>query len=434
MAKNIIEKAWEILFNEYDIVSKVSSNGSFRISASQINKIKEARLMAKFDQSSQLPKIFHENNLSILPVTRGEYIIGPFLTHEEVNYSLDKSVSVKPVEIPREWQTLDHTNLYSEASALLFAYNSGIIKDALNSPEIAFTVNGRMSSGNFNYEIGNCNNLGTREKITVQNAQIEIDAGYESPNAFYIFEAKNVAVEEILIRQLYYPYRLWSGKISKPVVPVFFVFSNDEFHIFIYEFEDTQFYNSIRLLEHKIYTFADEEISLQEIVSIWENTCPIDEPRITFPQADSFKRILDLMSILSEKSLTRDEVTLEYEFDPRQTSYYITACEYLGLIERGNNTDNEREYKLSFAAQEIMKKRYKQKYLALVQKFLERPVFHEIFGLSIKSGGIPDGHKICQIMENFNLQKKINSTTIGRRSSTVRSWIGWILELSRRSG
>jgi hypothetical protein len=430
MAQKInLEQAWEILFDEYHIADRVSDQGAFRISANQINKIKEARLMAKFDQSSHLPSIFRKNNLSILPITRGEYVIGPFSTHEPISYSLNKSVPIQPVEIPK-WQTLDHTNLYSEASTLLFAYNSGIIKDVLESPEIAFTVNGRMSSGIFDYEVANCNHSGKREKIIVQNAQIEIDAGYESSDAFYIFEAKNIAVEEILIRQLYYPYRLWSEKISKRVVPVFLVFSNDEFHVFIYEFEDKQFYNSIRLLKHKVYTFADEEISLPDIVSIWENTPPVDEPRITFPQADSFERILDLVSILSGKSLTRDEVTLKYEFDPRQTNYYVTACEYLGLIERGNNANNEREYKLSCTAQEIMKKRYKQKYLSLVQKVLEKPIFHEIFGLTIKSGEIPDKQKIFHIMENSNLS--INRTTINRRLSTVRSWIEWILRLSNK--
>ncbi|MDR1350566.1 MAG: hypothetical protein LBJ59_07310 [Zoogloeaceae bacterium] len=420
-----IEKAWEILFDRHDIAAQVSSNGSFRISANQINSIKEARLMAKFDQSSQLPNIFHKNNLSILPVTRGEYIIGPFLTHEKINYP---SVKPEPVEIPKKWQTLDHTNLYSEASTLLFAYNSGIIKDALECSEVAFTVNGRMSSGNFDYEIDNRNDLNTREKITVQNAQIEIDAGYESQDKFYICEAKNIAVEEILIRQLYYPYRLWSRKISKPVVPVFLVFSNDVFHIFIYEFKDRQIYNSIKLLKYKAYTFADEEILFQEVVSLWEDISLVDKPQTTFPQADSFERILDLVSILAEKNLTRDEVTFKYEFDPRQTNYYISACEYLGLIERCENADGEREYKLSTVAQKIMTEQYKQKHLMLMQKILENPVFHKTFDLTIKSGRIPDRQTICQIMGDCNLS--INPTTIDRRASTVRSWIDWILRLS----
>lgn len=56
--------------------------------------------------------------------------------------------------------------------------------------------------------------------IKVQNAQLEIDAGYENEKAFCICEAKNVLAEQVLIRQLYYPYRLWKSKISKPVIPI----------------------------------------------------------------------------------------------------------------------------------------------------------------------------------------------------------------------
>lgn len=51
-------------------------------------------------------------------------------------------------------QTIDYTNLYSESSALLFAYNSGIIADILGG-EAVFTVNGRMSSGSFSYWVRN---------------------------------------------------------------------------------------------------------------------------------------------------------------------------------------------------------------------------------------------------------------------------------------
>ena len=48
----------------------------------EINAVKEARLMAKFDQSSQLPDMFKKNNFSILPISRGEYVIGNFQTYE----------------------------------------------------------------------------------------------------------------------------------------------------------------------------------------------------------------------------------------------------------------------------------------------------------------------------------------------------------------
>lgn len=212
-----IHKAWNVLFERHRILEMVQTHGTFKISSKEINEIKEARLMAKFDHSAQLPEVFQENNLSILPITRGEYLIGSFQTHLKVAYPPVKPVLV---EIP-ELQTLDCQDLYSEASALLFAYNSGIIQHVLGSDKVAFTVNGRMSSGCFNFEISDSMVNGNRIHISIENSQVEIDAGYESQDAFCICEAKNIAADELLVRQLYYPYRLWKNKIDKPVIPLF---------------------------------------------------------------------------------------------------------------------------------------------------------------------------------------------------------------------
>jgi hypothetical protein len=416
-----IDKAWKILFTRYSIISKVSTNGFFKIKASEINTVKEARLMAKFDQSTQLPEVFQHNKLSILPISRGEYIIGNFETHQKIIYPKSKPTLVR---IPN-LETLDYTNLYSEASALLFAYNSGIINNITNSKDVSYTVNGRMSSGCFDYNIKNKN---TSQKICVQNAQVEIDAGYEFPNGFCIIEAKNIAIEEILIRQLYYPYRLWTGKISKPVIPMLMVYSNDIFHFFQYNFTDINNYNSLELASYKSYTFANEVITLEEIIDIWKGIKNPIEPKITFPQADSFIRIIDLLSILFEHELTREEITLQYEFDPRQTNYYIAACEYLGLVERIRINGERGYYKLSEEAKCIMAFHYKKKNLTLIKKMFECPVFYKAFGYIIQNKKIPDKNEICNIMSKSDLL--INPTTIDRRSSTVRSWLDWILRIT----
>jgi len=421
-----IDKAWEQLFDKYDILTRVDAEGSFRISSTQINEFHEARLMAKFDQSAQLPEIFRTNKLSILPVTRGDYLVGPFKTHEKINYRVVKPMKV---EIPH-LETLDSKNLYSEASALFFAYNSGIIKDVMGSSEVNFTVNGRMQSRNFSYSIESSLHLGNSISVEVKNSQVEIDAGFESPDAFAICEAKNQASEELLIRQLYYPYRLWREKISKPVIPIFLAFSNDIFHIFIYEFTDKQNYNSIVLKDYREYAFADEEISLQDIIELWRSIKIIKEPDVTFPQADSFPRVLDLLSILHEEEMTRSEVTLKYEFDPRQTNYYVSACEYLGLVERFSTYENERGYRLTAEARKIMSLSYKSKHLALIKKILERSVFNRAFAIFVKSNEMPDTNAVCQIMSTTSFSKPINNTTIDRRSSSVIGWLRWMIDIS----
>lgn len=416
-----INKAWERLFEEYNIIENVHKKGEFRISSYQINKLKEARLMAKFDQSSQLPEIFRENGLSILPITRGEYLISSFKTHEIIEYT---NVKPKFVEIP-DLQTINYKDLYSESSALLFAFNSGIIQDILEAPKVYFTVNGRMSSGEFDYYIYNPMCHEKKQHICVHNVQIEIDAGYESSDAFCICEAKNVYVQELLIRQLYYPYRLWKNKIEKTIVPVFIVFSNDIFHVFKCVFEDDIYYNSLKITEHRTYTFADEEIKLSEIVDLWRELAPIKEPNITFPQADSFPRIVDLLSILNDRNLTKDEVTLKYEFEERQTNYYVSACEYLGFIKRKRNLYGEVEYQLTENAKRIMSLKYKRKYMEIIKAVLSRPVFYKVFELALLKHEVPDKKQICRIMSESQLN--ISESTIERRANTVKSWIDWIL-------
>ena len=66
---------WNKIFEKYDIIHELEINGKFEITAKQINEFREARLMTKFDNKSSLPKIFADNKLSILPITRGSYII-----------------------------------------------------------------------------------------------------------------------------------------------------------------------------------------------------------------------------------------------------------------------------------------------------------------------------------------------------------------------
>ena len=77
------EESWNKLFEKYDILYKIDKHGSYLITAEQIIEFREPRLMTKFDHSINLPTVFSENKLSILPVTRGSYVISHFDTYHE---------------------------------------------------------------------------------------------------------------------------------------------------------------------------------------------------------------------------------------------------------------------------------------------------------------------------------------------------------------
>lgn len=80
MGKN--DAAWECLFEKYRILDKIEREGQYIITADEIRKFREPRLMTKFDHKINLPAIFQNNGLSILPITRGEYIISSFSAYE----------------------------------------------------------------------------------------------------------------------------------------------------------------------------------------------------------------------------------------------------------------------------------------------------------------------------------------------------------------
>ncbi|AFZ07496.1 hypothetical protein Osc7112_3107 [Oscillatoria nigro-viridis PCC 7112] len=420
--KTANDKAWEILFERHKILEEVEKNVFFEIASGQINQERESRLMAKFDHSVNLPDIFRDNHLSILPISRSKYVIGKFDTHFEVKY--DSEIEVIPFEFPPGIESIDYTNLYSESSALHCAFNIGIIDD-LFGEKTAYTVSGRMSTESFDFNI--INSLANEPySIKVKNSQCEIDAGFESENYFILIEAKKYFIKNFLIRQLYYPYRLWSKKITKKVIPVFMTYSNDIFSFFIYEFSNDKDYNSLQLITQKNYTIAPEEIQRSDVDRVFNNIKVIAEPDVPLPQADKFERVVDLLSLLLERDLTKDDITENYEFDRRQTDYYTNAGLYIGLMEKHENSLTKKPlFRLTSEGRSILHKRPKLKYLDLINKILEKKVFYIVFELTLKQGEIPPEDAICKIISEN--RPDINNTTIKRRKSTVQGWISWIL-------
>jgi hypothetical protein len=419
--KTANDKAWEILFERHKILEEVDKKGFFEIESAQINQERQSRLMAKFDHSVNLPDIFRDNDLSILPISRSKYVIGKFDTHFEVKY--DSEIEVITFEFPPGIESIDYTNLYSESSALHCAFNIGIIDD-LFGEKTAYTVSGRMSTESFDFNI--INSFANKPyPIKVEKSQCEIDAGFESNNYFVLIEAKNYAIEDFLIRQLYYPYRLWSKKITKKVIPVLMTYSNDIFSFFIYEFSNDKDYNSLKLREQKNYTIAPEEIQRSDVDRVFNNIKVIEEQKVPLPQANKFERVVDLLSLLFEKDLTKDDITENYQFDRRQTDYYTNAGLYIGLIEKDKSSIRKKPiFRLTSEARSILHKRPKFKYLDLINKILEKKVFYLVFELTLKHGEIPPEDAICKIISEN--RPDINDTTIKRRYSTVRGWISWI--------
>lgn len=417
------DSAWEKLFDKYDILNEVAINGQFIISAGQIKEFREPRLMTKFDHKVNLPKVFTNNQLAILPITRGDYVISSFQAYKEFE---EPSNKIERVSIPAHIQSLMPQFLLSEAIALNCANACGILEDFLEDEELTATVSGRMSSGEFDFNINT--KLGTR-MVSVANSQIEIDAAYEGINYLSLFEAKRDLSDDFLVRQLYYPFRVWNKRVTKPIKSVFLVFSNGIFNLYQYEFSDPQNYSSLKLVKQKNYMIATE-ITLMDIENLLNRMPETQEADIPFPQADTISRVINLVELLKDNPMSKSSITSKYAFDARQTNYYTDAGRYLGLIQKYCvNNDNDIRFKLSEKGCCIMNLPYRERQLAIASQILQHRPFRETLRLHLQNGVMPDKKIISQIMKDSNLYGVASDSTYTRRASTVMNWVSWILGL-----
>lgn len=412
---------WEHAFMEYKILDVVKNVGKFELSALQIKKLgEEPRLMTKFDNSVQLPNILKKHKLSILPITRGRYIIAPYETF--CNFPDDSDISnVQHVDFPDEIESISPLTITSESNAISCAYLSGILEDFVEDNNLRPTINGRMKSNEFIFNIKN-NYTNNYDNINICNSQIEIDGGYEGIESLTLIEAKNNIADDFIVRQLYYPMRRWKNEITKKINTIYLVYSNNIFHLYEYKFEDENNYNSLVLNKYKKYSFEKLNISINDIQKILDDCAISHEPIVPFPQADKFERVINLVELLGERVLTKEDITNNYAFDKRQTDYYLNACKYLGLC-----IENKSFISLSETGNKILNYSYRDRQLELIKLILSHKVYNEVLKETFNKGTIIDREMIIQIMKNSNLHNISSKETYHRRASTIMAWINWIL-------
>lgn len=416
------DAAWEKLFEQDRIADAVNRDGRFLISAARIREFREPRLMTKFDHRINLPRIFADNGLAILPVTRGDYVISSFDAYHDFEDPAEES---RRIRIPAYIQSLAPQNLVSEAIALNCANACGILADFLEDEPLVPTVSGRMSSGAFDFRI---QTRAGQQTVLVNNSQIEIDAAYEGRECLALFEAKRDLADDFLVRQLYYPFRVWNSRMTKAVRPVFLVFSNGVFHLYEYRFGEPENYNSLRLVRQRNYTVATE-ITQADVEDLLKTVEAEAEPEISFPQANRMERVINLAELLAEREMSRQDITAEYAFDERQTNYYADAGRYLGLMEKFRDGENGVGFRLSPLGRSVMNLGYRERQLAFITQILRHRAFRRVMCLRLRSGEMPDVDAVVREMRGAGVYHVESEATFVRRSSTIVSWIRWVMGL-----
>lgn len=243
-------KSWKKIFDDYKILDHDFNKSPFSISAAQIKKScqkfkatneKEVRILCKHDCREHRPEIFIKNKLFLLPTKNGYYNIIKGEGYVDIP-EIKKEIVVYSSKLDFQ---LDTTKIGdSEMQHLDYAYAVSLIRTFTKDPSLVLTIRGRKYTPNFNFFVG-------KQLIKVSSVQTEVDAGYEGKNQVVLIEAKNFSAKNIIIRQLYYPFRQWQEKTKKKVITLFFDkdHEKDVYSIWQFEFTDPKNYNSIKLVK-----------------------------------------------------------------------------------------------------------------------------------------------------------------------------------------
>ena len=417
-----VDAVWMELDELYHIVERVDRDGIATISASEIKQVYEPRLATKFDHRSQLPSLFANERLSILPLTRGTYAIGRFSAYSQVD--TDYTQPIRIAGLPNSIESVRACDIGSEAVALNLAYSSGILGSFLGEDELWPTVSGRQSSGSFGFDIGL--EGGSTTWLEVENAQMEIDAGYESAQSLVLVEAKLHLCDDFLVRQLYYPYRAWSAKMGKPVRTVFLVYANKTYFLYEYAFSDMSRYDSAYLIAFARYSFEPTAIDFSELEALCRATPTRLEPDVPFPQANSLDRVLNLCEQLASEDRDREEISDIYDFVGRQADYYVAAARYLGLARKTGSGTVE----LTAQGKNYLSLGYRDSRLNVCELLFEHAAFAQAFLLYARNKAMPSDAELARIVSQHT---RYGEATAQRRASTLKNWLRWIVQLTEQS-
>lgn len=258
MASN---QSWEKIFKDYGIDNHNFDEGPFVITAEDIKQScqnftttseKEVRLLCKQDTRNDRPQVFVDKGLFILPKHNGEYYI---LKGEGYIDVPDITSDIQDYNSKLDFELESSHVGDSEMQYLDFAYANSLIRTFMEDSSLVLTIRGRKYTPYFTCKVGNNN-------LEISSVQTEVDAGYEGRTSIVLIEAKNFSATNVIIRQLYYPFRQWTEETSKTVYPVFFekriIKGENVFYIWQFQFTNNEDYNSIELVKSGRYRIISQ--------------------------------------------------------------------------------------------------------------------------------------------------------------------------------
>ncbi|MFZ0897373.1 MAG: hypothetical protein WAZ77_22950 [Candidatus Nitrosopolaris sp.] len=381
------------------------------ITAKQIKQVtnEDARLMAKIDRIESLPRVFRDNSLFLLPISRKEYAIVRGEGYHKLEHITDTKPITHSTQLPISASFL---KAESEGVLLEYANSCGLLEKVTGTQNLIQTFRGRTTTPNFSFEVDG-------SQLTVNRAQIEVDAGFENAEEIILFEAKIGVPSSFGIRQLYYPFRT-AYQSGKRMRNFFFGLKKDvdrRLYLFWeYEFDPFDIFESIKLVQCKKYHI---KISKRLSVKEYQNVRPMENKK-EIPQADDVNKISEFPLRVFEGYDTADKIKQAFGFVNRQSSYYRHASEILGLVSRDKNG----RYKLSDRGENYLNLSSQRKSQYICKLLLEFPIVNQMFlDISIEPGKVIKRQNIVDLLKK---NSHLTGSTLVRRAQTIISWFKWI--------
>ena len=411
------EAAWEKLVQErVDISSDLVVLTKTDIESVTGN---ELRLMAKMDSSEDVPAALRRHGYFILPIKNGEYALVRGNGFHKLECLPEPPTVFRP-QLDFELVTLNVGN--SEMQYLDYCYNIGLFEKFARVTGLRQTIRGRKRLPTIDFSVGKVGPIHVKAGV-----QIEVDSGCEGRDDIVLIEAKVGQPPDFIIRQLFYPYRKWRIEIpAKQIRPWFFCSEEISgprlYKFWEYEFADDAQYQSLRLTrsENFLVEPVRQRLTVEELLRAHVRR-RADARLWDVPQADSFWRVAEIPLLVEQGINTSSKLAVHYWFDPRQSSYYRQAAEFLGLVSQDKRSH---VYQLTDLGREYVNRPADERRQLLAGLLAQFPPVRTALELSAKAGDRGIGR--TEIAKFIARNSTIANSTPGRRAATVLAWLRWL--------
>ena len=404
----------------------LDGHATFEVTSRRVSDIthKQPRLIAKMDSREELPYSLASKHYFVLPVTERKYALVPGEGYHNLE---DPNATPKSYEAARQVPVTVALKA-GESAAIQTALYSGLLEEVVGVPRLRPTLHNdmiRLKGTRIHY--------GNAWSLAINGAQVEVDAGFENHEEFFLFECKNWyrgQLRNFNVRQLFFPQiralndLRAAGRDWK--VRCFFLNVEPDTSIYRfweYAFHDDHDYSSMYNVAQSAYELVQRRG--RQPPQLLEQLASIAAVKTDYiPQANDPTKVLALLQGVAEGYNTVPDVAARFRFDPRQSHYYGEAAEEIGLLERTHGG----LFSLTGEGAKIAALRTDEATHALIEQIFTLPVFHEIAAAAIRSKkSVVDSEALLVILKACS-KGRYNETTLHRRSQSVARWVNWIGE------